>query len=163
MEKHQDMIGVLETEEVGKMGKQPIISFVVSISYMIFIFYLSSFTNETLNPKSIIGVDIPHVLMHIVEYSILGVLMAQVATHFFDKTFSIFYSSFTFSACYGVLDEVHQFFVSTRHCTLIVVYSNVIGSVAGVLAFLALIKHKKKHEETNKNNARALGKPLLNR
>lgn len=122
-------------------------SFVVLISYMILIFYLSSLPNETLNPKSIIGMDIPHVLMHVVEYSILGVLMAQVATYFFDKAFSIFYSSFMFSAFYGVLDELHQFFVPTRYCTLIDVYSNVIGSVAGILLFLALIRHKKKREE----------------
>ena len=127
-----------------KTQKRFFISLLALISYMILIFYLSSLPNKALNPELVVGLDIPSMFMHVVEYAILGILMSVVATRFFHETFSIFCSSSILSMSYGILDEVHQFFVPTRYCTLIDVYSDITGSVISVLFYIFMTKLKKK-------------------
>jgi len=99
---------------------------------MAFIFYLSSLPSS----KPPLGdlVSLPNALYHVAEFGLLGFLMCSM----FAKCSTQFSSSFLLASSYGVLDEVHQFFVPTRYCTLVDVCADAIGSFLGVMFFLLL-------------------------
>lgn len=120
-----------------KMSSSKTFSGFVLGAYMALIFYLSSLPNETLRS---IGPNVNTILAHIVEYAILGFLISRVATQLAGNFYAIFSFSFLFSLGYGVLDEIHQLFVPTRYCTVVDVYANAVGSLAGVLLFLLVTK-----------------------
>lgn len=120
-----------------KMFNSKILSGFVLGTYMALIFYVSSLPNETLVS---VRFTVNNVLVHIVEYAILGFFMSRVATQLTDNVYAIFSSSFLFSLLYGVSDEIHQLFVPTRHCTIVDVYADAVGSLAGVLLYLMVTK-----------------------
>jgi VanZ family protein len=105
------------------------------------IFWISTIPNEQLE-RSLVGIKIPDSIEHVGEYTILGILMGLVITQISNKTFPIVFYSSIFSACYGILDEIHQSFVPTRCFTLFDIYCNITGSIIGVLLYVSVIKTK---------------------
>jgi len=117
---------------------------VLLIVYMGVIFWISCLPGEQLTPESVLGIIISASVKHVSEYAILGILMSLVIAQVSNKTLSIIFYSSIFSSCYGILDEIHQSFVPTRHCTLVDVYINIIGSMTGVLFYLILSRYTNK-------------------
>jgi len=115
--------------------------------YMGIIFFLSSLPGDFLNPEREFGFYIDQAIKHFAEFSILGILMANVFWQLtseitFHKVFVTFFVSSVFSALYGVSDEIHQYFVPTRYCTVFDVLTNIVGSMTGVFVFLMYIRIK---------------------
>lgn len=118
-----------------------IISIIVLIIYMGVIFYLSSLPGDLLNPEREFGFNIDASIKHFVEFSVLGVLAANIFWQLarntvFNRRLLMFSVSSAFSASYGVLDEFHQSFVPTRCCTVVDMLVDLAGSITGVLIFL---------------------------
>jgi len=117
-------------------------SIVVLMAYMGVIFYLSTLPGNLLNPEKEYGFDIDQSIKHFAEFTILGILMANIFWQLsreiaFHRGFVAFSSSSVLSALYGVLDEIHQYFVPTRYCTVPDMLTNTAGSITGVLVFFA--------------------------
>jgi len=128
-----------------KMFNSKTLSRFVLGAYMVLIFYVSSLPNLTL---ASIGMTVNNFLAHMVEYAILGVLMGRVVAQFTSNVYAVFFSSFALSLGYGISDEAHQFFVPTRFCTVTDVCVDAIGSLVGVLLYLAITEkrsHKSHH------------------
>jgi len=107
------------------------------------IFYLSSLPGDLLEKEFGLGID--QSIKHFVEFTILGILMANIFWQFsrrtaFHRYLVAFSSSSAFSTFYGVLDEFHQYFVPTRYCTVFDMLVNIVGSIAGVLIFLLYVR-----------------------
>jgi len=122
-----------------------IISVVVLTVYMGIIFYLSSLPSDLLNPEREFGFDIDQSIKHFVEFSILGILVANIFWQLtkeitFNRSFVTFSSSSVFSALYGVSDEIHQYFVPTRYCTTFDILTDIAGSITGVFVFLLCVR-----------------------
>lgn len=71
-------------------------------------------------------------ILHFLEYSVLGFLSLCA---FCNKSISIL-----FSVSYGVLDEVHQYFVPGRFFDFYDMFSDTLGSIFGVVIMLTLLK-----------------------
>jgi len=125
-----------------------ILSLAVLMVYMGIVFYLSGLPGDLLHPEREFGFDIDQSIKHFVEFSILGILMANVFWQLtkeatFSRGIVTFSSSAVFSALYGILDEVHQYFVPTRYCTILDVLTNIAGSLTGVFIFSLCAQRRK--------------------
>jgi len=123
-------------------------SLAVLMVYMGIVFYLSSLPGDLLHPEREFGFDIDQSIKHFVEFSILGILMANIFWQLtkettFRRGIVTFSSSAVFSALYGILDEVHQYFVPTRYCTILDVLTNIAGSLTGVFIFSLCAQRRK--------------------
>jgi len=100
--------------------------------YMSFIFYLSSISYP---PQVAKGVKHAPIFEHILEFGILGFLLflgfRSLNSLKFYKNAATF--AVLFGTIYGILDEVHQYFVPGRYSELIDVIANFIGVVFAVL------------------------------
>ena len=99
--------------------------------YWVILFALTSFPTDAL-PSFGIGDKFEH----LIAYFILTILM-QLTFHFQEKFERIklkpgYYSVLT-SALYGIIDEVHQYFIPGRYCDVLDLLSNFVGII---LAFL---------------------------
>ena len=122
-----------------------VLSIVVLIFYMGIIFYLSSLPGDLLNPEREFGFSIDQSIKHFVEFSILGILMANIFWQLtneipLNRGFVTFSSSSVSSTLYGISDEIHQFFVPTRYCTIFDMLTNTAGSITGVLIFFLCMR-----------------------
>jgi len=119
-----------------------VMSIMVLIVYMGIIFYLSSLPGDLL--ESEFGFNIDASIKHFVEFSVLGILAANIfwqltRNHVFNRRLLMFSVSLVFSASYGVLDEFHQSFVPARCCTVVDMLVDLAGSITGILIFLAYV------------------------
>lgn len=121
-----------------------IFSVIILILYMGLIFWFSSLPGEQLTPESALGITVSASIKHVGGYAVLGILMSSVMAQVSNKTLSIIFYSSIFSSCYGILDEIHQSLVPTRYCTFFDIYTNAVGSVIGVLFFVALARYAQK-------------------
>ena len=119
------------------MNRLLVLSMIALISYMTFVFYLSSQPAEASAEIWILG--IPTVVMHVGEYAILGLLMNSVMTQIFSRASkSILYSS-VLSSFYGVTDEIHQHFVPTRCFDIHDILADTAGGVTGAVFLTVLL------------------------
>lgn len=124
--------------DIGKKMKRLLfLSVAALISYMMFIFYLSSQPADVYAGVEVF--DIPRLILHVGEYGILGILMNLVVTQISSKTSKrVLYSSF-FSSLYGITDEIHQYFVPTRCFDVYDILADTIGGVAGAVFLIVLL------------------------
>jgi len=132
-------------------SRKLIISVAILVVYMGIIFILSSLPGDLLTPEKEYGFLVDSAIKHFVEFSILGIFMANVflqlaRENVFNRGFLTFSVSVAFSAFYGVLDEVHQSFVPTRYSTILDMLINMMGSIVGVAIFLAY-NHRTNRED----------------
>jgi VanZ family protein len=73
-------------------------------------------------------------LLHLAAYAILGFLFARAygASRWRGKTALIMILGVVSAASYGILDEVHQYFVPFRQADLLDVAADALGSLLGV-------------------------------
>ena len=99
----------------------------------IIIFILSSRT-QPIPPAGEYYIDYFYVFLHMGEFGLFAMLLMlgfypKIKLHYLIGI----------SLLYGVLDEVHQYFVPTRWCDIVDVISNSIGSILGIIGFFVLI------------------------
>jgi len=111
--------------------------------YMSFIFYLSS---QSRVPVSI-GFDTNGLILHIIEYFVLGFLVYRFLGNFCTKksAYFIFFISLLISILYGISDEIHQSFVPNRVFSLIDLGADFLGSFIGIILYLAIQSKRKKY------------------
>lgn len=103
-----------------------VIYFLLLLSYLAVIFYLSS-----LPPKVKVGsFDFP---IHVLEFLPLGVLSFLFFKEMGFKRPFLF--SFIFSFLYAISDEIHQMFVPGRNASLKDVLADWVGIILGLYVF----------------------------
>lgn len=107
--------------------------------YAIFIFYLSSLTRLTWIPdkERALGFSTPMLFKHAVEYAIFGLLLFRAFKNTFSRSRKSLFLSSLVGSSYGLTDEIHQFFVPYRFCTVEDAIANAMGTLFGCLIALA--------------------------
>jgi VanZ family protein len=110
------------------------------IGYMAAIFVVSSL------PTPQIGGEIPDYFLHALEYFLLALLLVRLflAKQFFQGNRGDFANwqracllAVIIAIAYGISDEIHQYFVPGRHCSLHDMVSDTVGAlIAYGVAFL---------------------------
>jgi VanZ family protein len=106
------------------------LSIMAVVIYMALIFYLSSIPLEF--PEIVNKLDPTKFSLHIVEYSILGLLLFNLTKNFKN--------SFLIGTLYGISDEIHQYFVPFRTMNIFDVIADVIGVLIGIKLYVFLEK-----------------------
>jgi VanZ family protein len=72
--------------------------------------------------------------LHFCAYSLLGILFFRAYETLPLKNFknSLILISIGSATLYGISDEIHQYFVPSRHADIMDVFANTIGSICGV-------------------------------
>lgn len=96
--------------------------------YAALIFFLSSVPGRKY-PYPFLSVD---KLAHVVEYAILGYLVARAFGYGLHERKILFVRSFTVCVLYGISDEFHQWFVPDRVVSVIDILADSIGSFLGI-------------------------------
>ena len=97
------------------------------------IFYMSSLSHPL--PR----ISIPHFdkVLHIIEYSIFGVLTARALKNssrvVLSKNFIVF--AILITVAYGASDEFHQIFVPSRTCDVFDLTADLIGGTIGAIFY----------------------------
>ena len=76
-------------------------------------------------------------LLHLTAYAILGYLFARAygASRLKNNTVWVIILGILSASLYGILDEVHQYFVPMRRADMLDVGANILGSVIGVCVY----------------------------
>ena len=135
------------------------ISILLVILWMILIFVMSSFGSVQSNNQSdfVVGIfsnlfDFHNLsrlsyvirkIAHLLEYLILGILVANMIKNHCKKT----YISFLVCVLYAISDEVHQLFVVGRQCQLLDILIDALGSLVGIFAFMIIYKLIRKRRQ----------------
>ncbi len=117
------------------------VSWGITILIALIIFYISSLT---FGPSSNIGSsNSKAIIYHIGAFFFLGffLLISLVRGKLKGNLFLVGILS---SIAYGILDEVHQFFVPGRYCSLVDVALDLAGVLLAALIYFILIKLKMK-------------------
>jgi len=129
------------------MRKIVFVSLIVLAGYMALIWYLSSLPNASLVPESVVGFKVNSVIKHFIEFGIMGCLSMNFFYQFrtdketsFTSTFRLFLVASTVAIMWGVIDELHQFFVPTRICDLPDTIVDSAAAVVGVLFLIGFLK-----------------------
>ena len=110
--------------------------YIFVLIYMVVIFYFSSLPI----PMAVGEMGVSNFFLHILEYYVLGFLLFNAKGNF------IFSASV--GSAYGLIDEIHQYFVPYRFFDIFDLAADVIGIILGIAAFLIikkLIKYSKNY------------------
>ncbi len=103
------------------------------IAYCILIFVQSAFpTSESIPPLPFMDK-----FLHLTGYALLGILFLRAfkTLPLKNNVRLLLFLSMLSSTLYGISDEFHQSFVSTRHSDMIDIFADGIGSIFGVLGY----------------------------
>lgn len=144
------------------MKNKKIISFILVIGWMIFIFLMSSFDGNESSSQSnflvhfivdifnISNVDIISLIIrkiaHFIEYLILGILVYNMMIYYDRK----YYLAIMVCLLYAISDEVHQAFVPGRSYQVHDMLIDSFGSLTGIMLLNMFMKFKKNKKIQNK-------------
>jgi VanZ family protein len=111
------------------------------VAYCAIIVFLSSRTGRQLQ-----WVTLPDVITHFIEFGILGILSYRV---FRCWTTLTGFSALIFCALFGVLDEVHQWFVPQRSFEIKDMIVDSLGAFTGIVIARAVIQRKESRNGTD--------------
>ncbi|QTA89594.1 VanZ family protein [Desulfonema magnum] len=108
--------------------------------YCFLIYIQSSHSSAISDP------GIPHIdkLLHFLAYALLGVLFFRAFStmRFKDRINLLMILSILSSICYGISDEIHQHYVSSRSADIMDVLADTFGSICGVFFYeLLMVKY----------------------
>jgi VanZ family protein len=103
-----------------------------SISFLI---YLGIFALSSL-PASALPTSVPDIIPHFLEYALLAFFFVQMFRS--PKKPRMMALALALLILLAALDELHQWFVPTRFCSLKDLLVDAIGSLAGIAAFFFL-------------------------
>lgn len=112
--------------------------FIITLLYSALIFYLSSLENvgmQGLSPFSV-----PQLLQHGAEFALLGLLVFVLLRSDQLSGWKLALSSILIAGFYGVTDEIHQYFVPGRVCSIEDVIADFLGATFAVLIMLSFQK-----------------------
>jgi VanZ family protein len=103
------------------------------IVYCLAIFFQSSFPG----PERMPDVRFLDKLLHFVAYALLGILFyrAYETLPLKDNHKLLILISISSASLYGISDEIHQYFVPSRHADMLDVIANTLGSICGVYLY----------------------------
>jgi VanZ family protein len=103
------------------------------------IFYLSSLPTI---PSSITQIISQTLILHMIEYAILGILLFRALTNSKNNTLknNAILLSIMIATIYAMTDELHQYFVPGRICSFLDFSADFIGSLIGLVVCLAFYK-----------------------
>jgi VanZ family protein len=103
------------------------------IVYCLAIFFQSSFPG----PERMPDVRFLDKLLHFAAYALLGVLSyrAYETLSLKDNHKLLIFISIASATLYGISDEIHQYFVPSRHADVADVIANTLGSICGVFLY----------------------------
>ena len=103
------------------------------IVYCLAIFFQSSFPG----PERMPDVRFLDKLLHFVAYALLGILFYRVYETLPLKNNHklLILISISSASLYGISDEIHQYFVPSRHADMLDVIANTLGSICGVYLY----------------------------
>jgi len=114
-----------------------------AVLWMLFIYCLSSIPGNNLP-----DVDFPliHLIVHFIEYSVLGFLLVRSFAHSVgkEKFFFVATTAFVVALLFAASDEWHQSFVPGRNGQVITVVYDAIFAMLGIGSFLLMLKVRKK-------------------
>lgn len=122
------------------------ISLGIVILIAITIFYLSSLSFEYYPVRTL--TNIRSLLYHIFVF-FLFTLFLLISLLQGKEKFSIFILAIAISIIYGISDEIHQFFVPGRFCSLLDVGVNGVGILFASMSYLILIKYRERKNKYN--------------
>ena len=128
------------TPETPTGRKDPLTRFVCYwlpvVLYCAAIFIQSSFPS----PETIPSLPGSDKLLHVAAYAILGGLFfrAYRTSRRGNRIRHAAWVSVLFAACYGISDEVHQYFVPERSADWLDAAADIVGSFAGVMIYRRL-------------------------
>jgi len=98
------------------------------------------------------GFDFMDKVVHFFVFGVLGMLTARGMRNVKNKRISENYLSVTFLICaiYGILDEIHQYFVPGRHCS----WGDMIADILGVFVLGLVYKYYVDLQELKNNKTR---------
>jgi hypothetical protein len=81
--------------------------------------------------------------LHFLGYAILGILFSRAfrSLQVGNRPFLVSLLSISASTVYGISDEIHQYFVPYRTADVMDVLADMVGSVAGVTAYILLAEN----------------------
>lgn len=105
------------------------------------IYYLSS------RPAASLPDIAPDIVAHFIEYTIFGFFFVRMVL--FDSGIAVkrILAAFPAAVLLAVLDEVHQYYVPTRHFEFKDILVDAIGILAGTALYIILIGKKKSNPE----------------
>lgn len=137
------------------MKKKNIVSYIITIFWMILIFTMSSFdATKSSNQSNFIVNIISHILninnisllsiiirklAHFTEYLILGILISNTI----NKTHKKYLLALIICFLYAVSDEIHQIYVPGRSCQITDMIIDTTGSLTGIFLYKLIIKIKR--------------------
>ncbi len=112
--------------------------------YMGLIVYLSSLSQPPETLMEVIDWGPIDKVFHLVEFTVLGVLLARALSYSLRRTLSTYswIIAFAVAVLFGVSDEWHQSFVIGRHSTVSDLIVDIIGSALGVGIVYLRVKRK---------------------
>ena len=116
------------------------IYWVLSLLYMVLIFFLSSYPT----PKRTPSFALFDKMVHMVEFGILASLIYLALRDSNAAKHHLFALAFVIAFLYGVSDEIHQYFVPGRRADIFDVVANGIGALSFLTAF-----HFRSHYQKN--------------
>lgn len=121
---------------IKKFEKENALLWIVTILIVVLIFCVSS---VALEPGFGKGISIKAILYHLGIFFFLGFfLLISLARR--KLKFLLFLAGILLAMLYGILDEIHQYFVSGRFCSLVDVGWNSIGVLfAGLVYFIFVL------------------------
>ena len=116
------------------------LSWLITILIAMTIFIFSSLTFETSiseGAKSALPI-----IYHICAFFFLS-LFLFISLVNGKENFLLFFTAFLLSIAYGITDEIHQFFVPGRFCSIIDVGFDAIGVIFASIIYLISLKYRK--------------------
>ena len=112
------------------------------IVYAILIFIASSIPSSKLDFIK----DISDFLLHMLEYAVLGFLVARFFLNRPGKTLFLFLMALLLSIIYGATDEIHQLFTPGRDCSVLDFFADSIGTVFGAGIYYIIFRYNSRKE-----------------
>ncbi|MCK5625092.1 VanZ family protein [Candidatus Pacearchaeota archaeon] len=113
------------------------LSWIITILIAVFIFYFSSLSFEGVSSAGI--KSNVSVIYHIGIFFFLS-LFLFISLIKGKKNSKLFLFSFFVVLAYGIIDEIHQFFIPGRLCTGVDVFFDLIGILLALMVYLISLK-----------------------
>lgn len=131
---------------ISWLEKHSKISWTITILIAIVIFYMSTKTSKSL-PS--VGSNSYSVFYHLLAFFFLAFFLSISLVKRKRKGFILI--SITIAILYGLSDEIHQFFVPGRSCTLQDAFTDIVGvSFASLIYFITIVYRNKKFANSHR-------------
>ncbi|MBU2104927.1 MAG: VanZ family protein [Nanoarchaeota archaeon] len=114
------------------------ISWGITILTAVFIFYMSSKVFEAPSVGGLLSI-----VYHTSVFAFLNFFLF-ISSLRGEKKYSVFFLGFSLAMLYGILDELHQFFVPGRTCTIVDVGYDSFGILISSMLYLVFLNRNPK-------------------